>query len=153
MDMKASKSGAGSWTKGDAHCRRPALHNRAHAQDDVERGCAVSYRISDNGENPRMDANQANPSIDFDALIRGFIANPDVRDLQHAIAAQFRRTFGHVPRGQLWQPCEVKGCDEEPVCMNCLRCTARHCKCFTQHSDGRDGTVDGKNKNNKGEMT
>ncbi len=32
-------------------------------------------------------------------------------------------------RGQLWQECEVPGCHNEPVCLNCLRCEKTHCHC------------------------
>lgn len=41
-----------------------------------------------------------------------------------------REVFGdYQPRGQLWQECEVHGCHNEPVCLSCLRCEARHCHC------------------------
>ena len=83
-----------------------------------------------------MDADPVGPPIDFEALIQGFAANPDVRALQHAMAAQYRRRFGRIPKGQLWQPCEVPGCDREPVCMNCMRCQDEHCRCFARDRDG-----------------
>lgn len=51
-------------------------------------------------------------------------------DIQRAMAKQYREHTGDIPRGQLWQPCEVPGCDREPVCMNCFRCQDVHCHCF-----------------------
>lgn len=33
-----------------------------------------------------------------------------------------------LPHGQLWQECDVPGCQTEPVCVQCLQC-ARHCTC------------------------
>jgi hypothetical protein len=51
-------------------------------------------------------------------------------DIQREMAKQYREHTGDIPRGQLWQPCEVPGCDREPVCMNCLRCQDVHCHCF-----------------------
>jgi len=31
-------------------------------------------------------------------------------------------------RGQLWEPCEKRGCNTEPVCASCFYCE-RHCDC------------------------
>ena len=61
-------------------------------------------------------------------LIENFDGN--VNSLQHELAAMTRETTGQIPRGQLWQPCEVPGCDNEPVCMNCMCCEEKHCHCF-----------------------
>lgn len=33
-----------------------------------------------------------------------------------------------VLAGQLWQPCDKRGCDNEPVCVHCEKCSA-HCTC------------------------
>lgn len=30
--------------------------------------------------------------------------------------------------GQLWEPCSKRGCETEPVCMDCGHCE-RHCTC------------------------
>jgi len=54
------------------------------------------------------------------------------REIQRQLAARHRQYTGSIPRGQLWQPCEVPGCDNEPVCMNCFRCQEKHCHCFDQ---------------------
>lgn len=62
------------------------------------------------------------PSIED--LITG---GADVHTIQHTLAAMARES-GHIPHGQLWQPCEVPGCDNEPVCLNCLMCDT-HCRC------------------------
>lgn len=47
-------------------------------------------------------------------------------------AADARALLGEqretLPFGQLWQPCERRGCGEEPVCVSCEQC-ARHCRC------------------------
>lgn len=61
-------------------------------------------------------------------LIENFDGN--VQNLQHTLAAMTREATGNIPRGQLWQPCEVRGCDNEPVCMNCMNCQEKHCHCF-----------------------
>lgn len=64
--------------------------------------------------------------------VSGLIENFDgnVSGLQHELAAMTREATGNIPRGQLWQPCEAPGCNNEPVCMNCMRCQERHCHCF-----------------------
>lgn len=61
-------------------------------------------------------------------LIESF--DGDVSSLQHDLAAMTREATGKIPRGQLWQPCERAGCDNEPVCMNCMMCEELHCHCF-----------------------
>lgn len=33
-----------------------------------------------------------------------------------------------LSHGELWQECERRGCDTEPVCVNCFLCD-RHCTC------------------------
>lgn len=66
----------------------------------------------------------------LEQMLWGFAANPDVLTLQQNLTAQYRRSTGTVPKGQLWQPCSVPGCNEEPVCMNCMRCQKTHCDCF-----------------------
>ena len=33
--------------------------------------------------------------------------------------------------GQLWEPCSKRGCDTEPVCMDCGYCE-RHCTCASK---------------------
>lgn len=44
-------------------------------------------------------------------------------------AEQFTPQFSkHKSRGQLWQPCAKRGCDNEPVCLDCEYCDA-HCHC------------------------
>lgn len=35
----------------------------------------------------------------------------------------------HKSSGQLWQPCANRGCDNEPVCLDCEYCIDRHCRC------------------------
>ena len=32
------------------------------------------------------------------------------------------------PRGELWQPCLRRGCEEQPSCLDCEYCS-RHCRC------------------------
>lgn len=66
-----------------------------------------------------------------DSTISDLIENfdGDVSSLRHSLAAMTRESTGSIPRGQLWQPCEVRGCDNEPVCMNCMRCEEKHCHC------------------------
>jgi len=61
-------------------------------------------------------------------LIENFTG--DVRGLQHQLAQMTRESTGQIPRGQLWQPCEHPGCDNEPVCTNCMMCQETHCHCF-----------------------
>ena len=39
-----------------------------------------------------------------------------------------REKRGPLPNGELWEPCEKWGCDNEPVCVNCFYCE-RHCTC------------------------
>lgn len=39
-----------------------------------------------------------------------------------------RAKRGPMPNGQLWQPCSVRGCNNEPVCVDCMRCR-KHCRC------------------------
>lgn len=44
-------------------------------------------------------------------------------------AEQFAPQFSkHKSRGQLWQPCAHRGCDNEPVCLDCEYCD-EHCHC------------------------
>lgn len=31
--------------------------------------------------------------------------------------------------GQLWEPCPKRGCDNEPVCLDCGLCLDKHCGC------------------------
>lgn len=65
-------------------------------------------------------------------------AKPDIEELigqdpttiQNTLADLYREATGEIPRGQLWQPCELGSCENEPVCMNCLKCEEAHCKCF-----------------------
>lgn len=54
----------------------------------------------------------------------------DARTIQHQLAAMVRQNTGQIPRVQLWQPCEYPGCDNEPVCGNCMMCQETHCHCF-----------------------
>jgi len=61
-------------------------------------------------------------------LIENFDGN--VSGLQHELAAMTREATGNIPHGQLWQPCEAPGCNNEPVCMNCMRCQEKHCHCL-----------------------
>ncbi len=35
---------------------------------------------------------------------------------------------GPMPNGQLWQPCNNRGCNNKPVCLDCELCK-RHCDC------------------------
>jgi len=58
------------------------------------------------------------------------MAELGVQDIQKQLAAQYRKRTGSIPKGQLWQPCACRGCDNEPVCMNCLMCQEKHCHCF-----------------------
>lgn len=84
------------------------------------RGWLVKSRDEDRGR-PR------NPVSD---LIENF--DGDVSGLQHSLAQISRAATGTIPRGQLWQPCEKHGCDNEPVCMNCMMCQDEHCHCFDE---------------------
>lgn len=49
--------------------------------------------------------------------------------IQSALAKQYRESTGEIPVGQLWQPCSIYGCNNEPVCMNCMTCQEVHCTC------------------------
>ena len=40
---------------------------------------------------------------------------------------EYQRT-GPMPHGQLWEECSRRGCDNEPVCVDCLYCE-EHCRC------------------------
>lgn len=31
--------------------------------------------------------------------------------------------------GQLWQPCNRRGCKNEPSCLDCEGCQEKHCTC------------------------
>jgi len=62
-------------------------------------------------------------------MIMQFMINPDIHGLQHSLAEHYEEATGRKPTGQLWQECEVEGCHEEPVCMNCMCCQKSHCKC------------------------
>ena len=42
-----------------------------------------------------------------------------------SFAPQFSK---RKPSGQLWQPCDRRGCDNEPVCLDCEYCDD-HCHC------------------------
>jgi len=53
-----------------------------------------------------------------------------VRNVQHVLATGYRTQTNQIPHGQLWQPCEHPGCNNEPVCMNCMKCEQTHCHCF-----------------------
>lgn len=50
------------------------------------------------------------------------------RDIQRGLAEYTRKTTGKPARGQLWQECDQPGCDNQPVCLNCLLCQD-HCQC------------------------
>jgi hypothetical protein len=39
-----------------------------------------------------------------------------------------RKRRGPMPHGQLWEPCSKRGCEREPVCLDCGYCE-RHCEC------------------------
>lgn len=39
-----------------------------------------------------------------------------------------RKRIGPMPHGQLWEPCGERGCDTEPVCLDCGLCE-KHCHC------------------------
>lgn len=58
------------------------------------------------------------------------MSGADTSAIQHELAATYREATGNIPRGQLWQPCEHSGCNNEPVCMNCMMCEEKHCHCF-----------------------
>ena len=116
-----SQSEAGNW-----HFRPPAF-----------RGWLVKTRDETRGR-PRKET--AQPTVDFMIEIDGDLPSGkisellenftgDTRGLQHNLAAMARQSTGKIPRGQLWQPCERPGCDNEPACMNCLCCEEEHCEC------------------------
>lgn len=67
---------------------------------------------------------------DSQAQLDGDFLTQPPREIQHQLAAMHRQHTGSIPRAQLWQPCEVPGCDNEPVCMNCMCCEEVHCCCF-----------------------
>lgn len=71
-------------------------------------------------------AHRTGPKSTIEELITG----TDARIIQHQLAAQYRQNTGQIPRVQLWQPCEMPGCDNEPVCGNCMMCEETHCHCF-----------------------
>lgn len=74
------------------------------------------------------DEKRGRPRKSISDLIENFTG--DTSDLQRQLAAMTREATGQIPRGQLWQSCEEPGCENEPVCMNCLKCQERHCHCF-----------------------
>lgn len=86
------------------------------------RGWLVKTRDESRGR-PREETTKR-----VSSLIENF--DGDTSALQHNLAKMTRGTTGNIPRGQLWQPCEHPGCDNEPVCMNCMMCQEAHCHCF-----------------------
>lgn len=62
--------------------------------------------------------------------IEELITTGDAHAIQHGLAEMVRSATGSPARGQLWQPCERPGCQNEPVCMNCMMCQSKHCHCF-----------------------
>jgi hypothetical protein len=72
--------------------------------------------------------NRGRPRATVSEMIENFDGN--TQGVQHKLAAMTREATGSIPRGQLWQPCEHRGCDNEPVCMNCMMCQEKHCHCF-----------------------
>lgn len=97
-----SQDSTGAW-----YFRPPAFRGWLIKSRDEKRGRPRAKTVSD--------------------LIENFDGN--VNNLQHQLAAMTREATGRIPRGQLWQPCEVAGCDNEPVCMNCMCCEEKHCHC------------------------
>lgn len=73
------------------------------------------------------DEKRGRPRNTLSDLIENFDGN--VSSLQRNLAAMTREATGNIPRGQLWQPCKRSGCDNEPVCMNCMMCEEKHCSC------------------------
>jgi hypothetical protein len=61
----------------------------------------------------------------WDADARGWRVPAEKAEEARALANPPRRG---LPHGQLWQPCERRGCSTEPVCVSCERCE-RHCAC------------------------
>lgn len=53
-------------------------------------------------------------------------------------AADPKEEGGKSMRGQLWQECCVRGCHNEPVCVDCERCQARHCNCPTPDEEAAE---------------
>ena len=74
-------------------------------------------------------AHRTGPKSVIEELIT---SGADARTIQHTLADMVRQNTGKIPRGQLWQPCELPGCDNEPVCMNCMMCEETHCHCFDE---------------------
>lgn len=78
-------------------------------------GTATQHVLSQTPTQPQLD--------------KDFLMQP-ARDIQKSLAAQYRQRTGNKPRGQLWEPCSLSECDNEPVCMNCMCCQDTHCDCF-----------------------
>ena len=70
---------------------------------------------------------QEPPATPLEQLITGGLSP---REIQLELARLTRQATGNIPRGQLWQPCDLPDCDAEPVCLNCLLCEETHCQCF-----------------------
>lgn len=87
------------------------------------RGWLVKTRDEKRGRPRKTETGNA-----ISNLIEHFDGN--VSGLQHQLATMARQATGKIPRGQLWQPCEEPGCNNEPVCMNCMKCQEIHCHCF-----------------------
>lgn len=76
----------------------------------------------------REDAHKPGPKPS--AIEELITSGADAHTIQHSLADLVRQNTGQIPRGQLWQPCELPDCDNEPVCMNCMMCEETHCHCF-----------------------
>lgn len=87
------------------------------------RGWLVKTRDEKRGRPRKTEDSIFVPDEDFDG---------DTVKLQHQLAEMTRQATGSIPRGQLWQPCEEPGCDNEPVCLNCMKCQEKHCHCFDE---------------------
>jgi hypothetical protein len=117
-----SQDDTGSW-----YFRPPAFRGWLIKSRDEKRG-----RPRVNTPGPHFDgkvylSDSDDPTKAISDLIENF--DGDVSRLQHSLAAMSREATGNIPRGQLWQPCEHPGCNNEPVCMNCMMCEEKHCNC------------------------
>jgi hypothetical protein len=103
--------------------RRGAIRTRQGAS-----GKTYFYRRSVEEWAEMEQPKSGRPRKTISDLIENFDGN--VGGLQHELAAMARTSTGKIPQGQLWQPCEHPGCNNEPVCMNCMKCQEKHCHCF-----------------------
>lgn len=118
-----SQTESGAW-----YFRPPAFGGWLVKTRDEKRGRPRTKAPEPHFDGKVYPSDSDDPTKTISDLVENF--DGDVSSLQRSLAAMTRETTGNIPRGQLWQPCEKRGCDNEPVCMNCMMCEEKHCHCF-----------------------